>query len=343
MDTKLPMGPLMMDLQGESILDNEKTLLRHPGVGGVILFTRNFSDLQQVRSLVREIRALRGKNFLVAVDQEGGRVQRFREGFTRLPAAGRFAPGSEGDPALLRKLTESVGWIMASELRAVDIDFSFAPVLDVDCGISTVIGDRSFARTPELVAECASGFRDGMLRAGMPAVGKHFPGHGGVALDSHLALPVDDRALDALMKHDVEPFRILIEQGLEGIMPAHVVYSEADTQPAGFSPFWLQTVLRGQLGFDGVIFSDDLSMAGAEVAGTYPERARLALDAGCDMVLVCNAPGAAETVVELAAECSTPERQRRLLKMCGRAAQGDAVADNVRREQALEAVNRVLG
>lgn len=319
MTKHLPPGPLMLDLQGLTVESEEIYKLRHPGVGGVILFSRNFESPDQVKELIREIRNIRGRELLIAVDQEGGRVQRFQEGFTRLPAASSFTSSHSADREAMLKVVNSAGWLMAAELLAVGVDFSFAPVLDVDCGISTIIGDRSFATEPELVSDCASSFRQGMLSAGMAAVGKHFPGHGGVALDSHLDLPVDDREFDELAARDLVPFKRLINEGLEGIMPAHIVYSRVDQNPAGFSKYWIKQVLRSDLGFDGVIFSDDLSMSGAEFAGSYADRLKFAMQAGCDMILICNQPEAAEDVLDLAAEYRSEEGQRRLLKMRSRA------------------------
>lgn len=302
----------MLDIAGTELLPEERDRLRHPAVGGLILFRRNYASPGQIAELIADIRAAR-PDLLVAVDHEGGRVQRFREGFTRLPPADRYA--ATGDLAL----AERAGWLMAAELRAVDVDFSFAPVLDVECGISQVIGDRAFGGDPETVGRFAAAFVRGMRRAGMAAVGKHFPGHGGVSEDSHHALPVDRRPLDQLERRDLLPFTSLLAKGLlEGIMPAHVVYAAIDSQPAGFSPFWLRDVLRGRLGFGGAIFSDDLSMAGAAYAGGYPERARLALAAGCDMVLVCNAPGAAAEVLEaLSSWPSSPLHRERLARLRG--------------------------
>ncbi len=316
----LPAGPLMLDLQGLSVAPGEIHKLRHPGAGGVILFSRNFESPEQAGDLVREIRGIRGSGFLLAVDQEGGRVQRFRNGFTRLPAACRYAETNPHDRDAALRLAESAGWLMAAELLAIGVDFSFAPVLDVDCGISSVIGDRAFAAHPERVADFASAFRRGMHTAGMSAVGKHFPGHGGVALDSHLALPEDDRDIDELAGRDLVPFRRLIREGLEGVMPAHVVYRRIDETSAGFSAYWIGKVLRGDLGFDGVVFSDDLSMSGAGYAGSYGDRVKAALAAGCDMVLICNQPDAAESVLDLAVAHGSPVSGRRLPKMCGRPA-----------------------
>ena len=312
MHLKLPPGPVMLDVEGTAVTLEEQECLRQPAAGGVILFRRNYESPEQIIELVATIRATRPE-LLIAVDHEGGRVQRFREGFTRLPPASRYEATGDID------LVEKSGWLMAAELRAIDVDFSFAPVLDVECGISQVIGDRAFGTEPETVARLAGAFTQGMRRAGMAAVGKHFPGHGGVVEDSHLALPVDQRPMSALEQRDLKPFRALLAQGLEGIMPAHVIYEQIDASPAGFSPYWIQQVLRQKLGFTGAIFSDDLSMAGAAYAGGYVDRARLALDAGCDMVLVCNAPGAANEVLEALADDKTdPQLQSRLEQMRGR-------------------------
>ena len=310
--TNLALGPVMLDVALFEVDAVERERLQHPAAGGVILFRRNYASIEQITALISEIRAIR-PDLLIAVDHEGGRVQRFREGFTRLPAASLYAV--EGD----EDLAEGAGWLMAAELRAVGVDFSFAPVLDVESGISQVIGDRAFGTDPFTVTRMAGRFMIGMHSAGMAAVGKHFPGHGGVVEDSHKALPVDPRDLESLESRDLIPFRTLMGHGLEGIMPAHVIYSALDTQPAGFSSFWIQEILRSRLGFEGAIFSDDLSMAGAAFAGDYPDRARMALDAGCDMVLVCNAPGAADEVLEsLLKRPEDPLRAHRLNRFRGR-------------------------
>jgi beta-N-acetylhexosaminidase len=307
----------MLDLSGAALAPDEKDKLLCPAAGGVILFSRNYQSPDQVARLVADIRAIRPE-LLIAVDHEGGRVQRFREGFTRLPPAAHYEKALNSGPSTAG-LAEAAGWLMAAELRAVDVDFSFAPVLDVECGISQIIGDRAFSTDPEIAGLLALAFVKGMRRAGMAAVGKHFPGHGGVAEDSHLALPVDRRGLAEIENRDLKPFRTLIEAGLEGIMPAHVVYERIDGRPAGFSPFWIRDVLRRRLGFEGAVFSDDLSMAGAACAGSHVDRARLALEAGCDMVLACNAPEAAEQVLEaLSGEAACPSRTTRLQRMRGR-------------------------
>lgn len=302
----------MIDLQGPALTAEEREKIDHPNTGAVILFARNFIDAGQISALILDIRAARNGDILIAVDQEGGRVQRFQQDFTRLPAAACYARHPDPDT-----LAEKAGWLLAAELLAIGVDFSFAPVLDVDCGISSIIGDRAFSRDCQTVARLASRFRKGMHAAGMAAVGKHFPGHGGVALDSHLALPCDDRDLETLRCKDLLPFRQLIDEGLEGIMPAHVVYPAVDSRPAGFSRIWIEQILRRELGFHGAVFSDDLSMAGAAQAGGFVERARLASQAGCDMLLVCNNPDAAAQVLDALPSEANPARERRLRAMRG--------------------------
>ncbi len=309
MTKKLPIGPVMIDLAGQALDAYEREKIQHPNTGAIILFSRNYESPRQIQALIQQIREVRQGEILIAVDQEGGRVQRFKDGFTVLPSAMDYAENSE--------LIEPAGWLMAMELLAVGVDFSFAPVLDVDCGVSEIIGDRSFACNADKVSEYAGLFRKGMRTAGMAATGKHFPGHGAVALDSHLTLPVDERKFDEILKQDLIPFQRLIEQGLEAIMPAHVVYSQVDEMAAGFSPFWIQTILREQLQFNGVVFSDDLSMAGAASVGGFEERARLAQQAGCDMLLVCNDPKAAEQVLETLPIKADSTREQRLATMRG--------------------------
>ncbi|MGR8997551.1 MAG: beta-N-acetylhexosaminidase [Gammaproteobacteria bacterium] len=310
MTNHYPIGPVMLDVEGLTLTQHEQEKLNHPNTGAVILFSRNYQNPEQVTGLINSIRAARDGDILIAVDQEGGRVQRFQNGFTRLPPASCYAQAPD--------LAESAGWLMAAELLAVGIDFSFAPVLDIDCGVSQIIGNRSFSSNPELATQLASLFRKGMNAAGMAATGKHFPGHGAVALDSHLTLPIDERDLDSIRAKDLLPFKQLIKEGLEGIMPAHVVYPNIDPNPAGFSTFWIQQILRQELNFNGAVFSDDLSMAGAASAGDFPERARLAQQAGCDMILVCNHPDAAEQVLDALPITQNPIREQRLRNMQGK-------------------------
>ncbi len=314
MNEGLLYGPVMIDLKGPSLSESEKDKINHPNTGAVILFSRNFENPEQVATLIDDIRSARNGSILIAVDQEGGRVQRFQKGFTRLPCAAHFV--QQGDQA--STLATSTGWLMATELLALDIDFSFAPVLDVDCGISSIIGDRAFSQDPEVAAAIARAFRNGMRQAGMAATGKHFPGHGAVAADSHLDLPVDERDLDSIRKKDLIPFKQLIDDGLEAIMPAHIVYPQVDKQPAGFSKIWIEQILRSELNFNGIVFSDDLSMAGAAIAGSFIDRAQLALQAGCDMVLVCNNPEAADQVLEALPVQANTLRQQRLTAMTGK-------------------------
>ncbi len=308
--TKQAIGPVMIDVEGFTLTTTEKKNINHPNTGAVILFSRNYRSPEQIAKLISEIRNARNGNILIAVDQEGGRVQRFKNGFTRLPAVANFADSPE--------LTESAGWLMAAELLALGVDFSFAPVLDVDCGISEIIGNRSFSQDPRLASQLASNFRKGMNSAGMAATGKHFPGHGAVALDSHLTLPVDNRDLNAIFEKDIQPFKQLIAEGLEAIMPAHVVYSQIDSLPAGFSQKWIQDILRTELKFNGVVFSDDLSMEGAASIGDFKQRAKLAIEAGCDMVLVCNNPTAAAEVLDSIPVSQNTLREQRLNAMQGK-------------------------
>ncbi|MDR0563902.1 MAG: beta-N-acetylhexosaminidase [Azoarcus sp.] len=303
----LPRGALMVDVGGLALTDEERGRLCHPSVGGVILFARNYADSAQLRALTSEIRALRSPALIIAVDHEGGRVQRFREeGFTRLPAMRTLGGLWEHNPNGALAAARATGLVLAAELVAHGVDLSFTPVLDIDYGRSRAIGSRAFHRDPKAVAALSRSLVEGMAEADMGAVGKHFPGHGFVEADSHHDIPVDEREFDALWNEDILPYRHELLQKLAGVMPAHVIYSRAEpvkAGPAGFSSFWLKEVLRGRLGFGGIIFSDDLNMAGALVAGDIKERVSAAAAAGCDMWLVCNRP---DLVAELLAR-GTPE------------------------------------
>jgi beta-N-acetylhexosaminidase len=285
----------MLDLKGVSLDRDERLQLQNPQVGGVILFSRNIQSRDQVCDLVAEIRAC-SKHLLVAVDQEGGRVQRLREGFTAIPSMQVIGNLIARSPEEGLGLSKDLGWLMASEVIACGLDLSFAPVLDVDRDTSSIIGDRSFSDQPEIVISAAEAFIKGMHDAGMAATGKHFPGHGGIVADSHLEAPVDDRSWNTLYARDIQPFAKLSKM-LDAVMPAHITFPSVDPDSVGFSSFWLNDVLRGKLGFEGIIFSDDLTMKGADIAGGYVDKAKLALKAGCDMILVCNCPQGAVEVL----------------------------------------------
>lgn len=307
-------GALMLDIEGTSLNQEDEKLLRANQVGGLILFGRNIENPVQVRQLTDSIRQIR-PDILIAVDQEGGRVQRLRNGFSRLPPMRSFGRLYEQEPEQALQLAEQCGWLMAAEVLAVGIDFSFAPVLDVD-GISHVIGDRGFDACTAGVITLAKAFMQGMHRAGMATTGKHFPGHGSVEADSHIAAPVDHRALQQIEANDMQPF-VQLKDHLDALMPAHVIYDQVDPNPAGFSPFWLQEIIRGKLQFDGVLFSDDLSMQAACVAGGANARIKAALSAGCDMGLVCNDRAAACTALDALSDLPLPN-QARLEHMRGR-------------------------
>lgn len=291
-------GPVMLDMAALMPDSEEWERILHPLVGGVILFSRNYASPQQLIALTSALHA-RKPELLIAVDHEGGRVQRFQEGFTRLPAMAELGRCYDRQPESALHWAHAVGQVLAWELVQKGVDFSFTPVLDLDHGQSAVIGNRAFHRDPAVVARLATALCEGLRTWGMIAVGKHFPGHGGVQADSHLDLPVDERSWEALQP-DLGPFEQLIAGGLEAIMPAHILYPRMDSQPAGYSSFWLKQVLRSTLRFDGVIFSDDLSMNGALGKGSPGQRAQAALAAGCDMVLLCNdAPAADQLLQEL--------------------------------------------
>ncbi|MCL6692005.1 beta-N-acetylhexosaminidase [Pseudomonas sp. R3.Fl] len=300
-------GSLMLDIGGTWLTAEDRRILRHPEVGGLIIFARNIESPRQVRELCAAIRALR-PDLLLAVDQEGGRVQRLRQGFLRLPAMRAIADNDNAE-----RLAEQCGWLMATEVLAVGLDLSFAPVLDLDHQRSAVVGSRAFEGDPERATRLAGAFIRGMHAAGMAATGKHFPGHGWAEVDSHVGIPEDERSLDEIRRSDLVPFQRLAGE-LDAVMPAHVIYPQVDAGPAGFSRRWLQDILRGELGFDGVIFSDDLSMAGAHVAGDAASRIQAALNAGCDMGLVCNDRGSAELALGALQrlKAKAPERLARM-------------------------------
>ena len=300
-------GALMLDIAGTELTQEDIELLQAPQVGGMILFARNIESPQQVRALTDHMRQVR-PDILIAVDQEGGRVQRLRQGFTLLPAMGRLGEHYLHSPQQAIELAEQCGWLMATEVLAVGIDFSFAPVLDLN-DISDVIGDRSFAKNMQDIVPLAGAFMQGMKKAGMATTGKHFPGHGSVKADSHVAAAIDNRRYQEIYDKDMQSFIQLMPQ-LDALMPAHVIYDQVDPNPAGFSPFWLQNVLRQQLRFDGVLFSDDLSMQAACVAGGADARIQAALNAGCDMGLVCNDRAAACTALDGIQNLALPNQQR---------------------------------
>ena len=310
----------MIGIAGSELDPGERELLLHPCVGGVILFSRNYRHRVQLRALCDAIHDLRRPPLLIAVDHEGGRVQRFRDGFSPLPAAARYGALYDESPDLACRAARAGGWLAASELRAAGVDFSFAPVLDLGRGVSKVIGDRAFHRDPDAVTALARAFLAGMHDAGAGGVGKHFPGHGGVAADSHRTLPVDPRPCEDIRLADLVPFERLVASGLAGVMPAHVVFEDVDACPAGFSRRWIGGILRGELGFQGIVFSDDLDMAAAAAGGDHLARARAAIDAGCDMVLVCNDQTAAAAVAEGLKAGKDPVRAARMARMHGRGA-----------------------
>jgi beta-N-acetylhexosaminidase len=313
----MSLGPVMVDIAGAALTPEERERLAHPKVGGVILFSRNYESPEQMEALVRELHRLRRPRLITAVDQEGGRVQRFRNGMTALPPMRRLGEIHDDNPSRAKRLADLCGWLLATELRAMDVDISFAPVLDMDHGVSGVIGDRAFHSDPEVISVLAHHFTNGMKSAGMGSVGKHFPGHGGVAEDSHHELPKDPRTLEELEAADLIPFRKMIYYEMPGIMTSHVLFPQIDSKPVTFSTTWLQQILRKQMGFQGVIFSDDLTMEAAQGGGNMAERANLALAAGCDMVLVCNNPQAADEVLDGLKPRTDPASHLRLIRMHG--------------------------
>ena len=317
---RLPPGPVVVDVLGPALTDEDRERIRHPAAGAVILFARNYENSAQLAALTADIERQREPALPVCVDHEGGRVQRFKEGFTAIPPMRMLGKQWDRDREKARSLATSIGYIIAAELGAHGVDFSFAPVLDLDYGGSSVIGDRALHFDPTAVGALGACLVKGLAHGGVGAVGKHFPGHGYAEADSHVAVPRDDRSFREIARKDIVPYRAVIEAGLAGVMPAHVIYPQVDPQPAGYSSHWLQEVLRKQLGFQGIVFSDDLSMEGAAVAGGPPERARAAIAAGCDMVLLCNNPvGLDELMRSLAdVQLPNPERLERMRRQGGR-------------------------
>ena len=296
-------GFIMLDLEGLEATSEELELVVNPKVCGIILFARNYHSFDQLAALTATLRRLKPE-LLIAVDQEGGRVQRFKEPFTRIPPMRVLGDCFRRAPVQALQAARSCGWLLASELLSAGVDFSFTPVLDLDTGSSSVIGDRAFDEDDEVVTQLASCLIDGMHEAGMATVGKHFPGHGFVAADSHLELPVDSRDLASLKQSDMKPFQHLVSK-LDAIMPAHILYSAVDSVPAGISKIWLKEILRTELGYEGLIISDDLSMEGVAGSGDYQTRGKLALEAGCNMLLACNNRAGAIELLQLDAPPSS--------------------------------------
>lgn len=313
----MSLGPIMMDVAGTALTAADREVLAHPLVGSVILFTRNYADPAQLAALVADIQAVRSPALLVAVDHEGGRVQRFRPGFSALPPLRRIGHAFDADSSQGLAMARALGWLMAAELLACGLDFSFAPCVDLDYGLSEIIGDRSFHARAHIVSSLAIAYMHGMRDAGMAATAKHFPGHGAVVADSHHALPVDRREL-VDMDEDLLPYRRLIDNALPAVMVAHVLYPAVDDVPASFSRRWVQGVLRQDLGFGGLVFADDLTMAGAASVGDLVQRARRALAAGCDVLPVCNDRPGVERLLDSLGVAIDPASQLRLVRMRGR-------------------------
>ncbi|MFZ3320765.1 MAG: beta-N-acetylhexosaminidase [Usitatibacter sp.] len=338
----MKLGPVMVDVGGLELTPDDIERLQHPQVGGVILFARNFAAPLQLIQLAHSIREIRAPHLLIAVDHEGGRVQRFKHGFTTIPPMRELGKLWDRDPAQALAAARGCGFVMGSELQAHGVDFSFAPVLDVDYGESSVIGDRALHQDPNTIAVLAEALQAGLNAAGMASVGKHFPGHGYVRADSHHEVPVDDRTLTEISQRDLIPFQRMVRSGMGGVMPAHVVYPKVDAKPAGFSSVWLQKILREKLSFQGLVFSDDLSMEGASTAGGVMARANSALNAGCDMVLLCNDPRAQDTMLEgLERRPVAPVLARRLEKMRGKTISSATLRANAAYLAATENLARI--
>ncbi len=333
-------GPVVLDIASTRLSAEDSALLKRPEVGGVILFSRNYESLAQLNALTAELKALR-PSLVIAVDHEGGRVQRFREGFTRIPPMQAYGRYYRQDAGAALAAARETGWLFASELIAAGVDFSFAPVLDVDDCVSDIIGDRSFASDPELVVLLGGALIDGMHDAGMAVTGKHFPGHGGVKADSHLELPCDPRPMDELLVRDLLPFARLLSK-LDAIMPAHIVFSSVDPLPVGFSPYWVRSLLKNEWGYSGIVFSDDLTMEGAATVGGYARRAELALQAGCDVILICNNRPAALETVDYVASRKLSATSSGLEKMRARkAVNGDELRSSSRWKSVVGEIARV--
>ena len=337
---RLPLGPVVLDPAGTVLDDDDRRRMLHAATGGVILFARNFENAAQLRALTEEIHGLREPHLLIGVDHEGGRVQRFRQSFTALPPMRTLGGLWDRDREAGRAAARAAGYVIAAELAAHGLDFSFTPVLDLDYGTSTVIGDRALHFDPIAVGALGAALISGLADGGMAAVGKHFPGHGFVAADSHVAIPIDDRTFAEIQRKDLAPYRPAIAAGLGGIMPAHVVYPRVDREPAGYSRVWLKDILRDQLGFEGVVFSDDLSMAGAGGAGDHAARARAALDAGCDMVLLCNDPEGADRLLSALEDPAPPSPER--LERMQRRGGGRDLRKSVAFREAQEALGALV-
>jgi beta-N-acetylhexosaminidase len=337
----MTLGPVMVDLGGIALEPEERDMLAHPQVGSVILFARNYESPEQLSRLVAEVHAVRSPALLVAVDQEGGRVQRFRDGFTRLPPLREIGRRYGMDRSAGLGLARELGWLMAAELRAVGVDLSFAPCVDLDYGVSSVIGDRALHADADAVGELAVAYMLGMRDAGMAATAKHFPGHGAVAADSHVALPVDRREWPDVQA-DFGPYRRLIANGLSSVMVAHVVFPAVDAHPASLSRRWVGDVLRAELGFAGAVFADDLSMAGAAAFGDIVARAGLARAAGCDVLPVCNDRAAALALLDAMRFAPDPVSQMRLARLHGRDAETDSIVRGARWEGAVAAARGLV-
>lgn len=327
----MALGPVMLDIEGLALNSSDVTVLGEPAVGGVILFTRNYESPSQLAALVDEIKAVRSPPLLIGVDHEGGRVQRFRDGFSAIPPMHRLGHLHDEDATAAADLAKTCGWLIGAELRAVGIDLCFAPCVDLDWGVSEVIGDRAFHKEPDTVATLASALCRGLHDAGVSGVAKHFPGHGAVVSDSHVQLPIDRRGFGDLLD-DMRPFdRLVSRRQIAAIMLSHIIYDEVDSAPAGFSSYWINEQLRNQLGFDGAVFCDDLNMRATAGYGSMRQRAELALAAGCDMILICNdRPGAMQAVAALH-DYSNPLSLVRLARLHG--------TGNINREALLASEN----